>query len=206
VAERAPEATICLDTFHLIGWATKLDQRKVIRQLRAKGMALEDITREMGSTLPTVNRILARRGKRERRMAAWDPGPGRLSLKEREEIGIGLRKRRSYTSIAKAIGRSPSTVSREVKANGGRGRYYETFRFFEDLDLTVALGMVSSLGVGARDGAVDHSGSAHSWTPMGLSATGVTLSPSLRTRQYATPMHRTPIGTATSPPTAPAVR
>jgi transposase len=23
VAERAPEATICLDTFHLIGWATK---------------------------------------------------------------------------------------------------------------------------------------------------------------------------------------
>jgi transposase, IS30 family len=100
-----------------------LDQRKKVRQLRAKGMALEDIVREMDTPLRTINRILARRGKREQRMAAWDPGPGRLSLREREEISIGLRKRRSYTSIAKAIGRSPSTVSREVHANGGRGRY-----------------------------------------------------------------------------------
>jgi transposase, IS30 family len=100
-----------------------LEQRRRIRQLRAKGMAHEDIMREVGVSFSTVNRILARRGIREKRMAAWDPGPSRLSLREREEISIGLRKRRSMSSIARAIGRSPSTVAREVRANGGRARY-----------------------------------------------------------------------------------
>jgi transposase len=42
VAERAPEATICLDTFHLIGWATKaLDdvRREEWNRLRRNGGA-----------------------------------------------------------------------------------------------------------------------------------------------------------------------
>ena len=42
MAERAPEATICLDTFHLIGWATKaLDdvRREEWNRLRRNGGA-----------------------------------------------------------------------------------------------------------------------------------------------------------------------
>ena len=43
-----------------------------------------------------------------------------LSLAQREEIMVGLAQGRSVRSIAAAIGRSPSTVSREVRRNRGR--------------------------------------------------------------------------------------
>lgn len=46
-----------------------------------------------------------------------------LSLVEREEISRGLVAGESFRSIAERIGRSPSTVSREVAVNGGRVRY-----------------------------------------------------------------------------------
>src|ERR1700676_1006504 len=45
-----------------------------------------------------------------------------LSLAEREEISRGLAADASIRSIAKALGRAPSTVSREVRRHGGR--YY----------------------------------------------------------------------------------
>lgn len=44
-------------------------------------------------------------------------------MAEREEISLGLRAGRSLRAIAGSIGRAPSTVSREVQNNGGRGRY-----------------------------------------------------------------------------------
>ena len=46
-----------------------------------------------------------------------------LSLGEREEISRGLSTQRSLRSIARTLGRSPSTVSREVRRNGGPDRY-----------------------------------------------------------------------------------
>ena len=49
--------------------------------------------------------------------------PGRLSLAEREEISRGLAAGLSLRAIAAGLGRAPSTVSREVAAHGGRGRY-----------------------------------------------------------------------------------
>ncbi|WP_256477123.1 helix-turn-helix domain-containing protein [Bradyrhizobium sp. 186] len=42
-----------------------------------------------------------------------------LSLTEREEISRWLSMRCSLRSIARHLGRSPSTVSREVQRNGG---------------------------------------------------------------------------------------
>jgi IS30 family transposase len=49
--------------------------------------------------------------------------PKALSLGEREEISRGLSTRRSLRSIARMLGRSPSTISREVLRNGGPDRY-----------------------------------------------------------------------------------
>jgi len=46
-----------------------------------------------------------------------------LSLGEREEISRGLSTRCSLRSIARTLGRSPSTISREVLRNGGPDRY-----------------------------------------------------------------------------------
>jgi IS30 family transposase len=44
-------------------------------------------------------------------------------LAEREEISRGLAAGLSLRSIAAGLGRAPSTISREVAANGGRRRY-----------------------------------------------------------------------------------
>ena len=46
-----------------------------------------------------------------------------LTLSEREEISRGIVARRAIRSMASLLGRSPSTVSREVCRNGGYDRY-----------------------------------------------------------------------------------
>ncbi len=46
-----------------------------------------------------------------------------LTLSEREEISRGIVAQHSIRSIARIVGRAPSTVSREVRRNGGYGRY-----------------------------------------------------------------------------------
>ncbi|MDX2342792.1 MAG: IS30 family transposase [Acidimicrobiia bacterium] len=47
----------------------------------------------------------------------------RLSLDEREEISRGIAMGESLRSVAERLGRSSSTVSREVRINGGCDRY-----------------------------------------------------------------------------------
>jgi len=47
----------------------------------------------------------------------------RLSLAEREEISRGLVSGDSCRSIVRRLERAPSTISREIARNGGRGRY-----------------------------------------------------------------------------------
>ena len=46
-----------------------------------------------------------------------------MSLIEREEISRGLVAKRSLRSIAQSLNRSPSTISRDVRKNGGRQAY-----------------------------------------------------------------------------------
>lgn len=48
---------------------------------------------------------------------------GQLSVEEREEISRGLAAGQSMRSIAAGLGRTPSTVSREVARNGGPEHY-----------------------------------------------------------------------------------
>lgn len=52
--------------------------------------------------------------------------PSALSMLEREGISRGLAVGISIRAIARTLGRSPSTVSREVSKNGGSGRYRAT--------------------------------------------------------------------------------
>ena len=51
---------------------------------------------------------------------------GALSLAEREEISRGLSICRSLRQIALSLGRAPSTISREVRRNGGAEGYRAT--------------------------------------------------------------------------------
>lgn len=52
-----------------------------------------------------------------------NPKYKRLGNKERESISRGLAQKKSIREIAKEIGRSPSTVSREIKRNSGKTGY-----------------------------------------------------------------------------------
>jgi IS30 family transposase len=49
-----------------------------------------------------------------------------LSLAEREEISRGLNIQQSLRAIARQLGRAPSTISREVRRNGGCAAYRAT--------------------------------------------------------------------------------
>ena len=85
------------------------------------GQAAKPTARELGLCTGTVRAYLLRCGgiRPEPRRRA----PGRLSMAEREEISRGLAAGRSIRAIALVLGRTPSTISREVNANGGRRRY-----------------------------------------------------------------------------------
>ena len=86
-------------------------------------MTLAAVAREVGCSRMTVSRVMAGPGKREHRQTRWSPSERRLSLQEREEVSLALRRGESFSAIARQLGRSTSTVSREVGANGGRARY-----------------------------------------------------------------------------------
>jgi len=99
------------------------DIDEIWRRLRA-GHSAKPTARALGMPTSTVRTYLVRCGgikPEPRRRAA-----GRLSLEEREEISRGLAAGQSLRAIAAGLGRSPSTVAREVTSNGGRSRYRAT--------------------------------------------------------------------------------
>jgi transposase, IS30 family len=55
--------------------------------------------------------------------APGELGERYLSVAEREEISLGLARDEGVREIARRLGRSPSTVSREIARNGGQDRY-----------------------------------------------------------------------------------
>jgi IS30 family transposase len=86
-----------------------------------KGDSLESIARLFERRHSSVQGILRETGgirpaqRRRSRLA--------LTLSEREEISRGVVAGRSLRSIAASLGRAPSTVSREIRRNGGRRGY-----------------------------------------------------------------------------------
>src|ERR1041384_4231903 len=84
---------------------------------RKAGENFSAIGRALGRPCGTIHRWIKSRGgvapglrKRAARV---------LSLAEREEISRGLSAERSLRQIAAALGRAPSTISREIKRHGG---------------------------------------------------------------------------------------
>jgi IS30 family transposase len=98
-------------------------QRRTALRLKARGLSLREIAQDVGCSYEAVRLIVRNRAKRPVKADGWIPGPGRLTLAEREEISLGLRHGETVTGIAIRLGRSTSTVSREVIANGGKGAY-----------------------------------------------------------------------------------
>ena len=87
-----------------------------------KGESMNEIGRHFGiQGHSSIQRIFSETGgirplKRRRSSRS-------LSMSEREEISRGLIAGRSLRSIAGALGRAPSTVSREIQRNRGRRHY-----------------------------------------------------------------------------------
>jgi IS30 family transposase len=88
----------------------------------ADGVSVEVVARELKRSVGFVYKVRKEAGGVARR-AEWDPSASRLSACEREEIRAGLLAGDSFRTIAGRLGRAPSTVSREVTANGGRVDY-----------------------------------------------------------------------------------
>jgi transposase, IS30 family len=86
-----------------------------------KGDSMKEIGRLFDRGHTTVQRILTQDGgirPRERKRS-----PSALTLIEREVISRGLASQLFMRAIAAQLGRSPSTVSREIDRNGGYASY-----------------------------------------------------------------------------------
>jgi transposase, IS30 family len=97
-------------------------QRREIIALAAQGLSYREICDAVDRPFGTVARVVRPLGG-VIRPEDWQPQEGRLDLDDRIEIHLGLRSGRSCRVIATTLERAPSTVSREVAANGGRAHY-----------------------------------------------------------------------------------
>ena len=92
-------------------------------RLKGQGLSLKEIARQVGCTAPMVD-LMVRDGRFLTGLPdTWQPRPGRLTIREREQVLLGLGGGESMSAIARRLGRSASTVTREVSANGGREGY-----------------------------------------------------------------------------------
>ena len=99
------------------------EQWQMATRLRKRGMSLREISRELACSTTIVTVVLNSPDRRQGDPLGWEPRDGRLRMEEREEILIGLRAGDSMSEIARRLGRSASTVTREVGANGGPEHY-----------------------------------------------------------------------------------
>ncbi len=88
------------------------------------GQCASDIARALERTKGAIHHVLAFNGGIA--PVARRRCPVALVLDEREEISRGIAAGRSIRGIAAGLGRSPSTVSREVARHGGRSAYRAT--------------------------------------------------------------------------------
>jgi IS30 family transposase len=97
-----------------------LEERDALWDMFEAGVAFKKIGRELGRQHSTIRAHIRYFGGKRPRPACSEL---RLSLEEREEISRGLAGGLSLRTIARGLERAPSTVSREVNANGGQRAY-----------------------------------------------------------------------------------
>ena len=93
-----------------------VEQRQLALRLKARGLSLREIGPQVGCSHQGVALIVGHAPRRPVRPDGWVPGPGRLTVADREEITVGLHAGESFTVIAARLGKATSTVSREVAA------------------------------------------------------------------------------------------
>ena len=96
-------------------------ERLRIAQLVAEGVPAWRLHKEINRSRYAIRRAVVALYRPPEREPARSPL--RLSPAEREEISRGLAAGEPVRAIARRLGRAPSTVCREVVANGGRNRY-----------------------------------------------------------------------------------
>ena len=97
------------------------EDRETIWEMREAGVPVKRIAKHLGRRNSSLRTFIAAAGGR--RPVPRQRSELRLSLEEREEISRGLAAGLSFRVIATGLGRSASTVCRDVNANGGRARY-----------------------------------------------------------------------------------
>jgi IS30 family transposase len=103
------------------GYALSEATKEGVWQLRSQGLSEREIARQLRLGQNTVSHYL-------RALGGIRPRPRRraekcLTLEEREEISRAIARGHSARQIALALGRSHTTIAREISRCGGRGRY-----------------------------------------------------------------------------------
>ncbi len=96
-------------------------QRAIIWDRWRKGDTIHQIAGSFDRFHSSIHRILAETGGI--RPAERHRSKSALTLAEREEISRGVVAGNSIRSIAGSLGRAPSTISRELRRNGGLAGY-----------------------------------------------------------------------------------
>ncbi len=99
-------------------------EQERVWELWGEGVSVRELARRVGARHEYVWRYLTSSGG-VRPVARRRSGRC-LSDGEREEISRGLARGDGFRAIGAAIGRSHTTVCREVSCNGGRERYRAT--------------------------------------------------------------------------------
>ena len=102
------------------GRLNEADRLEIADRIRG-GQTHAEVAAAIRCSTKSIQRLLNRTGGLTLR--ARNRSPRQLSAAKREETSRGLKAGDSYRAIARHLGRAPSTISREVAANGSRQRY-----------------------------------------------------------------------------------
>lgn len=102
------------------GQPLSVAERDLALRCLREGASVERAADVVGCSSRTIQRLHQQAKIKSRRVGPCDL---RLNFEQREQISRGLAVGLSLRAIARQLDRAPSTVSREVRGNGGRDRY-----------------------------------------------------------------------------------
>jgi transposase, IS30 family len=105
-----------------LGRRLRADERREIVSRRHSGEPAPEVAAAIGCSVRTVYQVEEDARLAGRAVMAATSGL-RLGFAEREQISRGIAAGLSARAIGRLLGRAGSTISREIAAGGGRGRY-----------------------------------------------------------------------------------